>query len=214
MTDRPATAKLPWQARARVLAQRVGVDTRHLRRARWLHKARAVRRSGASVMANLPFVLASPEPDNFTFEIANQRELGQWAAAAARCDRDAADTYVSEPQLDETLRARLRRATAGHWLWSAREPPYGKRLGWYALVRALRPALVVEVAGRLARSRPAACSSATTRRSPARSARWPANTGSSTPSSRRSRSHTSTRVRCSGLRGGRTDDPVRPCGWF
>ena len=45
---------------------------------------------------------------------------------------------------DQVLAERLRSATARHRLWSKVSPPFGKRVGWYALVRLLRPALVVE----------------------------------------------------------------------
>jgi hypothetical protein len=126
-------------------AQRVGIDTRDLRRFRWLHKAQAVRRSGHRLRFYLPFIFISPEPDNFTFEIANQAELGAWVARVARCDVDRARQYVTEPANDQTLQTWLRTATRGHWLWSKRQPPFGKRLGWYALARALDARLIIEI---------------------------------------------------------------------
>ena len=104
-----------------------------------------MRRSGALVRDHLSFVLLDPEADNFTFEITNTPELAHWAAAVAGCSRDDAAAYVAEPSSDGVLRASLGRATAGHWMWSKRLPPFGKRLGWYAIARALRPRLVVEV---------------------------------------------------------------------
>jgi hypothetical protein len=55
-----------------------------------------------------------------------------------------AKRLLSEPSGDLELRRRLRDATRGRWLWSKREPPFGKRLGWYALARALKPRLIVE----------------------------------------------------------------------
>lgn len=140
----PRPGGLPWQAVAREAVQRVGLDPRYVRRARWLHKARAVHRSGESFRDHWRFVLGSPEPDNYTYEIANEEDLARWAAAVVRCDVDLAAAFVSEPHRDATLTARLRAATAGHWLWSKRSPPFGKRLGWYALTRALRPRLVIE----------------------------------------------------------------------
>jgi Methyltransferase domain len=136
--------RIPWQARARVVAQRAGIDPRYLRRLRWLHKARAVRRSGARLRAHVAFVLAVPEPDNFTYEIANEAELGAWVAAVAGCPAREAAAYVAEPAADLTLARRRQIATSGRWLWTKRAPAYGKRLGWYALARALRPRLIVE----------------------------------------------------------------------
>ena len=139
-----STGRLPWQAEARRLAQRVGVDPRYLRRLRWVHKAGAVRRSGARLRDHIPFVLAGPEPDNVTFDIANKSELAAWCARVAGAGTSVAEAYVGEPERDPVLAARLREATAGRWLWTKRMPPFGKRLGWYALARILHPGLVVE----------------------------------------------------------------------
>jgi predicted O-methyltransferase YrrM len=110
-----------------------------------VHKARAVRRSGHQLRGHWQFVLASPEPDNYTYEIANQAELAAWAAGVSRCDQAAAQALVQEPHRDIELAARLRGATANHPLWTKPSPPFGKRLGWYALVRALRPRRVIEI---------------------------------------------------------------------
>jgi predicted O-methyltransferase YrrM len=90
-------------------------------------------------------VLASPEPDNYTYAITNEAELAAWAAEVARCDLASAQALVAEPSHDSELAARLRTATADHWLWTKAMPPFGKRLGWYALARALRPRRVIEI---------------------------------------------------------------------
>lgn len=136
---------VPWHATARELAQRIGIDPRSLRRLRWVHKARAVRRSGHSVRRQWRFVLASPEPDNYTYAITNEAELANWAAGVARCDEATAQALVEEPAHDAELADRLRSATAQHRLWTKPVPPFGKRLGWYALARALRPRRVIEI---------------------------------------------------------------------
>lgn len=135
----------PWHATAREAAQRVGIDPRSLRRLRWVHKARAVRRSGHQVRRHWQFVLASPEPDNYTFQIENEAELAAWVGEVARCDEAAARALVQEPARDDELARRLTSATAEHWLWTKPAPPFGKRLGWYALARALRPRRVIEI---------------------------------------------------------------------
>ena len=62
---------VPWRARARAIAQRAGLDPRYLRRVRWISKARSVRGVGAPIRSHLRFVLADPEPDNFTYELVN-----------------------------------------------------------------------------------------------------------------------------------------------
>jgi predicted O-methyltransferase YrrM len=90
-------------------------------------------------------VLASPEPDNYTYPIANEAELAAWAAGVARCDERVARKLVEEPSQDAELAERLRAATAHRWLYTKRSPPFGKRLGWYALARSLRPRRVIEI---------------------------------------------------------------------
>jgi predicted O-methyltransferase YrrM len=139
------SGRAPWHATARQAAQRIGLDPRSLRRVRWVHKARAVRRSGHHIRRHWQFVLVSPEPDNYTYRIKNEGELAAWAAAVAWCDEAAARALVQEPSHDVELDQRLRSATADHWLWTKRSPPFGKRLGWYALARALRPRRVIEI---------------------------------------------------------------------
>jgi predicted O-methyltransferase YrrM len=139
------SGSMPWQARARVVAQRIGVDPRHLRRVRWLHKARTVRRNEQPIGRHLRFVFLDPEPDNCTFNIANLAELAAWVAQVADCDVPLAQQLIAEPASDAALRERIRAATRGHWWWTKREPPFGKRLGWYALVRALQPERIIEV---------------------------------------------------------------------
>lgn len=136
---------VPWQARARAAAGRLGVDTRHVRRLRWIHKAHAVRGSGAIIGSNLRFVLLDPEPDNFTYPIANEPDLIRWVASVSGCGEIVAERWLTEPAADAVLLSRLRAATSGRWLWTKRLPPFGRRLGWYALARAFAPSLAVEV---------------------------------------------------------------------
>ena len=135
---------IPWQAKARAIVQRLGVEPRNFRRVRWLHKARVVRACDAALWRNARFILIDPEPHNFTYEIGNDSELAAWVAEVSGCDPDTALALLREPDHDEVLSRRLRAATRGHWLWAKSEPPLGKRLGWYALVRALRPRLIIE----------------------------------------------------------------------
>lgn len=102
-------------------------------------------RSGASLRDHWRFVLLEPEPDNYTYPIANEDGLVQWVSEVAACDAAEAAKNVAEPSRDRVLSERLLRATEGHWLWTKRSPDFGKRLGWYALARALKPKLVIEV---------------------------------------------------------------------
>jgi predicted O-methyltransferase YrrM len=90
-------------------------------------------------------VLWDPEPDNFTYEIVNERELATWVAMVASCEPEQMHRYLLEPEVDRALEMRLQEATAGKWLWTKSRPPFGKRLGRYALARTLRPRLIIEV---------------------------------------------------------------------
>lgn len=134
----------PWQAAARGAAQRLGLDPRYLRRLRWIHKLAGVRRVGAPVWRHLPYVLADPEPDNYTYELANEAELCAWVAHVSGAPESQVAALFSEPFTDPTLETRLRQATAGRWWWTKPRPPFGKRLAWYALARLRAPELVVE----------------------------------------------------------------------
>lgn len=142
--DAPRLAPMSWQATARRTVQRLGLQPRYVRRLRWITKARAVSGVGASVPANLRFVLLDPEPANFTYELANEAELASWVQAVARVDRVEVEGVLDELRSDRLLVERLRTATAGHGWWTKRSPPFGKRIGWYALTRLLKPALIVE----------------------------------------------------------------------
>ena len=135
---------MSWQASARQRAQSLGLDPRYVRRLRWLSKAASVRRVGAPLLGNLRFVLADPEPANFTYELANEGELASWVAEVVGCEPSRAAELFAEVRDDAELAARLRRATARHWLWSKPSPPFGKRVAWYAIVRLTQPALVIE----------------------------------------------------------------------
>jgi predicted O-methyltransferase YrrM len=135
---------MSWHAGARDAAQRLGLDPRYLRRLRWISKAKAVRRVGGSVRHNLAFVLADPEPDNFTYELANEHDLAAWVRRVSGREAAEVERVLAEARGDRVLRTRLRDAAKRRWWWSKPEPPFGKRLAWYALARLNRPALIVE----------------------------------------------------------------------
>jgi hypothetical protein len=96
------------------------------------------------VLGNLAFVLGDPEPDNYTYELANASELAPWVRGVSGADRVDVDRALAEPAADVQLAERVKRATAGHWWWSKPAPPFGKRLAWYAFARLLRPELIIE----------------------------------------------------------------------
>ncbi len=135
---------MSWHAGARAAAQRLGLDPRYLRRLRWLSKARAVRGVGGPLRHSIAYVLSDPEPDNFTYELANERDLAAWVAAVSGREPTEVERVLAEARGDRVLRDRLRRTAGDRWWWSKPQPPFGKRLAWYALARLLRPTLIVE----------------------------------------------------------------------
>ncbi len=94
------------------------------------------------------WTFASREIDNYTYDL-TRRNLDHLAATVALVtgiDSAAAARYIAELDDDDALREHLRRRTLAH---PARhgadaEPRYGRRSGWYAIVRATRPRVVVE----------------------------------------------------------------------
>jgi hypothetical protein len=105
----------------------------------WPRKAGNVRRHHKRVRDNLRYVLADPELENYTYDIENREELARWL------DRHVglgAGRYAAELDQDTDLRRELARTM--RWRPAVRFQPFGRRLGWYAIVRATKPRLVVE----------------------------------------------------------------------
>jgi hypothetical protein len=105
----------------------------------WLRKAATVRRYGKSPQRHLGYVMFDPELDNFTYDIENVAELDAWLDD--QCG-SGAGRFVYELSGNEELHAEL--ASRFRWRPWARFQPFGRRLGWYAIVRATKPKLVVE----------------------------------------------------------------------
>jgi len=91
----------------------------------------------------LRFILTEREIANFTYDIANWEELHE---VLARClGREAtevrrfSDELRGDDLLARRLSERLRRRSDRRSV-----PLYGRRVGWYCVVRLLRPKLVVE----------------------------------------------------------------------
>ena len=130
---RPIAGRTGERLPARLRLKRTGVN-----RLRWVSKSRLVRHYGAPVHEHLGYVLFDPELQNFTYEIANQAELASWLDELFGAGR-----YIAELDRDAELGAAVREQVR----WrpaSKRTIPFGRRAGWYAIVRALRPARVVE----------------------------------------------------------------------
>jgi cephalosporin hydroxylase len=120
------------------------LDRLALRTARPLLKLAVLRRYHVrSLRHALGYLLRDREITNFTYDLANGDELADFLASATGRPREAVDTYLRElsedHELDERLTAKLRRR-----LERNPRPKFGRRAGWYALVRIFEPSLVVE----------------------------------------------------------------------
>lgn len=94
------------------------------------------------------WLLLSREHTNFTYDLTelNKDYLASFVAAVTSSDPVTARRYMTELEDDETLRTHIKAATrasderafADGQIW------YGRRLGWYAIVRIVKPSVVVE----------------------------------------------------------------------
>lgn len=94
------------------------------------------------------WALFSKEHYNFTYHLTelNRKYLASYVAVISGHDSAAIEKYFVELETDTALRSSLeRRALASPDRHNSNiEPRYGRRLGWYALVRATKPRVVME----------------------------------------------------------------------
>src|SRR5471030_1451013 len=104
-----------------------------------LRKARLLSAYPAAVArsprAALRYLLRDREFTNLTYEIANTGELAAFLAGELGRPVEELARYVEEPRVDELLLRELRSLLRDRRDRNA-EPRFGRRLGWYALVRA------------------------------------------------------------------------------
>lgn len=122
------------------------VQVRHGSRLAWAMKRRTLADYGVSPLRrpllSARYVFLDPELDNFTYDIENLDELAAFVADTVGCRVERVRAILDEPQSDPHLAgiaAAMKRRPA-----SKRRPRYGRRLGWYALVRLSQPAVAVE----------------------------------------------------------------------
>jgi predicted O-methyltransferase YrrM len=120
---------------------------RRFSRLRWLEKARILRSYSVSVRDKpflvVRYVLWDPDVGDFSYQLDNEGELAESLAGFLRLPRDTVAGYLAEaaqePALTRELSERVR------WRPDVkRRVGLGHRVAWYALVRALKPRLVVE----------------------------------------------------------------------
>lgn len=120
-------------ARAAVLPVRIGAVGRHLAR---------------EAAAGSRWLVSSREYTNYTYDLTerNLRHLGVWVAGVTGATAGEASGFIAEIMGDHQLMRQIADAT----LASPRRRiadtnvRFGRRVGWYAMVRVLQPRLVVE----------------------------------------------------------------------
>jgi predicted O-methyltransferase YrrM len=105
------------------------------------HDARVLR-------ASARWLFTSREHHNFTYDLTrlSRDHLAWFVAVVCEIPITQVRGYFAELESDNALRAHIERATAGSARrgLADRRVRYARRTGWYALVRAARPAHVVE----------------------------------------------------------------------
>jgi hypothetical protein len=94
------------------------------------------------------WLVRSREHENFTYDLTptNREHLAWFVALAAGASVSEIRGYLAEIEQDDDLRRHVegRTRTSDQRGLADRTVRYGRRIGWYALVRAVRPSHVVE----------------------------------------------------------------------
>lgn len=108
----------------------------------------ALRHAAVPLASVLPWLARSRENTNFTYDLTQRNRRHLAAAIASVLGRPYGEIrgYLDEIEGDAALRAHVAsRTDASPQRYKMdREARYGRRIGWYAFARALKPALVVE----------------------------------------------------------------------
>jgi hypothetical protein len=127
-------------------ARRLGYSA-GLPRILWVPKLRTLRsyrgRLAERPLAVTKYLLLDPELENFTYDLANESELVDFVAEAVGVEREEIQAYIDEAKSDPALHSRLRKRLRRR-LDCKQTPHFGRRLGWYAIARALKPAVIAE----------------------------------------------------------------------
>jgi len=114
-----------------------------------LPRLRAVGQHNARMLKiSARWLFASREHTNWTYDLTplNREHLAWFVATVAERDVDEVRGYLDEIEHDDDLRTHVQAATATSVRRGLADGDvrYGRRLGWYALVRGLKPQHVVE----------------------------------------------------------------------
>src|ERR1700704_5469991 len=101
-----------------------------------------------SVARLVSWVFTSREHTNFTYGLTdrNTRHLAAFVSQVTGIAPETASQYFGELQCDVDVCRHVREVTAAtnNEHFADRDPLFGRRLGWYAIIRARKPAIVVE----------------------------------------------------------------------
>ncbi|MGZ8216732.1 class I SAM-dependent methyltransferase [Methylomagnum sp.] len=108
----------------------------------------AAKHLGGQVATSLKWLVSSSETTNLTYDLSdlNKRHLAAMLAVVTGQPQASLLAYIQELENDSALAAHIRERTLASPDRSVADPTprYGRRLGWYALVRATKPNVVVE----------------------------------------------------------------------
>jgi hypothetical protein len=91
----------------------------------------------------LKHIMLDPEVDNYTYELSNEDELAPFLAEALGLPLHEAKKLLAEAATDEELNDELTRRV--RWRFDTKRRLHlGRRVLWFAIVRHVRPSLVVE----------------------------------------------------------------------
>jgi hypothetical protein len=107
-----------------------------------------LRHDGRVVGQSLSWLVRSREHTNYTYDLTplNLEHLAWWVSHVASVNVSDARSLIEEVRADRQLHEHVRRLTLASPRAGLADPLplLGRRVGWYAVVRALRPAVVVE----------------------------------------------------------------------
>jgi predicted O-methyltransferase YrrM len=107
----------------------------------------ALRYLGKTIKELAIWLVRSRETTNFTYDLeeSNKRHLAAFVAQVTGVPYRDIQQYIAEIENDGELRRHIREAARpGEDNVTDSDVKYGRRLGWYALVRAKKPGVVVE----------------------------------------------------------------------
>lgn len=103
---------------------------------------------GQRMRPALPWLVRSRETSNFTFDLTarNRAHLAGFVAVALNRPIGEIAGYIEELLNDEALKASVIRRVEALGRDAGLDPTakFGRRLGWYAIVRAMKPKVVIE----------------------------------------------------------------------